>query len=251
MNPACFLSTVIGIVCAKSGVRSELQGAYSPLSPTSMCPSCRYLRYSHTLSHLGMGKDGHVDWGSCLWAPLHLLNQAKSLPWKTSFLIASYWAKSLGTDVKNCEVLCDGAVLGQCYSLLLVHSDGHLLEKEISVAVSKPETQNGDKQWFMKLWTLWRIHIIFGGGKSLKDLEKVWPSKEWCGGHAFVAEDGIRLICDEETFQRREGSFMLELVPYEKEFFISMRKLRLKNVYWYTVLSSSAFYVLVGLGNSK
>lgn len=177
INPACFLPTVIGIACAKRGVRFELRGTYSPLSPTSRCPFCRYLRYSHTLSHLCVGKDRHVNWGSCLGAPLHLLNQAKYLSWKTPFLIASYWAKSLGTDVKNCEVLCDRSVLGECYRLLLVHSDGHLLGKEISAAVSKPETQDGDKQWFTRLWTLWRTRIIFGEGKSLKDPEKVWPAK--------------------------------------------------------------------------
>lgn len=47
----------------------------------------------------------------------------------------------MGTDVKKREVLCDGAVLGD--SLLLVCSGGHLLEKEISAVVSKPETQDG------------------------------------------------------------------------------------------------------------
>lgn len=73
------------------------------------------------------------------------------------------WAKSVGTDIKNCEALCDGAVLGDCYSLLLVRSDGHLLGKEISAVVFKAETQDGDKQWFTKLWTLLKIHVISGG----------------------------------------------------------------------------------------
>lgn len=35
----------------------------------------------------------------------------------------------MGTDVKNVEVLCDGAVVGDYYGLLLLCSDGHLLGK--------------------------------------------------------------------------------------------------------------------------
>lgn len=41
MNPACFLSAVIGITSAKSGVKFELWRADS-LFPTSRCPSCSY-----------------------------------------------------------------------------------------------------------------------------------------------------------------------------------------------------------------
>ena len=51
----------------------------------------------------------------------------------------------MGTDIKNCEILCERAVLGDGHGLLLVHSDGHL-EKEISAVVSKPDTQGGNKQ---------------------------------------------------------------------------------------------------------
>lgn len=87
MNPACFLSAVIGTTYAKSGVKFELRRAYSLLSPNSECPSWKYWQYSHTLSCLGTGEDGCVDRGSCLWDPLHLPNQAKSLPWKTPFSI--------------------------------------------------------------------------------------------------------------------------------------------------------------------
>lgn len=61
MNPACFLSAVIGITSAKSGVKFELQRADSLLFPTSRCPSCSYWWYSHTLPCLGKWKDVCVD----------------------------------------------------------------------------------------------------------------------------------------------------------------------------------------------
>lgn len=74
--------------------------------------------------------------------------------------------------------------------------------------------------------------IFGGGGRSLKDPEKVWPAEEWWGGHTFIADDRSRLSYEEETFQRRERSCILELVPQEKEFLRSLKKFRQKNVYW-------------------
>jgi len=75
--------------------------------------------------------------------------------------------------------------------------------------------------------------MIFGvGEKTLKDPDRVWPAEEWWGGHTSIAEDRSRLNHEEKTFQRRERSCILELVPQEKEFLRSLRKFRQKNVCW-------------------
>lgn len=152
-------------------VGSLSYGKHSLLCPTCRCPSCRYWQCSYTLSCFGMGKYTIVVWRNCLWgAPLHLQNQEKSLPWKTQFLISSYWAKNLGTDGKKCEALCDEMSWETVKAWYL----SVLLGKETSLVVSKPETQDGSNKQFTRLWTLWEIQVIFcGGGRSLKDPEKV------------------------------------------------------------------------------
>lgn len=54
-------------------------------------------------------------------------------------------------NTSNRKVLCDESALGDCNSLL-VHSDRLLLE--ISAVVLKYEIQDGDKEYFTRLWSL-------------------------------------------------------------------------------------------------
>lgn len=150
-----------GITCAENGVKFELWKAFTVV-PSLQVSLHRYWQYSHTLSYTSMGKYRSVAWRNCLWAPSHLPNQEKSLPWETQFLISLYWANSMGTDGKKCEVLCDEMSWETVKAWYL----------PVQMDICKRDlfgwfwawNSGWANQQFTRLWTLWRIQVIFCGG---------------------------------------------------------------------------------------